>query len=334
MSCFCCDYNIVTGYRTINDGRIDICNDCMNLLNGSFSCSRCSNLITINRENRHIMGYFKDGKIYCSSCAPIYGISGITNFTHKRGNLNGYCYKPNPIFHPTTLRSNSNLFLGVELEMGLARSNQAVGNFCDNHDGKIFYFKTDCSIRSYGCEVVTHPCTIDYHKSEESGWKQLLEDAESAGFRSGSEANTGIHVHMNRNFFTDKDLKKIDLFVNFYRDLWEKIAGRRNNSYCSYSMKRHNEWGHNNNGRYSSVNYCNSHTIELRIFNGNIKYNDVMAILEICHALAIFCKDITFEELYEKSNDVKSKFKNLLYDRSKYQYAKNFCNNNNIFEGV
>ena len=330
MSCFNCGVTRANRYTALNEGNIEICNNCCDMYNNRFSCSRCSNLIPVNPQSHQISGYFKRGKIYCANCACLLSIINVARFEHRNGNLQGYGYKPNPIFHPNVRRPD-NLFLGVELEMGLARSSSNVHNFCDNHAGKIFYFKTDCSIRSYGCEVVTHPCTIDYHRSENSGWKQLLQDAKAAGFKSGSEANTGIHVHLNRDFFSYKDLKKIDLFVNQYRDLWEKIAGRRNCSYCAFRVKRHNDWGVNDGHRYSSVNYCNSNTIELRIFNGNINFENVMAILEICDALGNFAKEVTYEKLYEQQDVVKSEFKELLFNSSKYYYDKNFCITNNIF---
>lgn len=330
MNCVFCgkDFNIHS-YSFLNDGEISVCDDCVRIMQGIIPCSRCSNLIYF-RQGFNINGYFKNNHVYCQHCARDLHIITIPTFSHRDNNLHDYCYKPSPVFYPATSRRN-NLYLGVELEMGGARSSSAVNNFCNNHYGKIFYFKTDCSIRSYGCEVVTHPCTVEFHRSQDSGWSELLNDAISTGLNSGTDVNCGIHVHMNRNYFTEAQLKKIDLFVNYYRDIWEKIAGRSNCHYCSFGMKRHSNWGQSTGSRYASVNFQNSNTIELRIFNGNMNFDDVMSTLEICDALANFPNEVSFEDLYENKDHTKNVFRHMLFDNNKYNFASDFCINKHIF---
>lgn len=329
MSCFFCNSNNARNLLTLNRRRFEICMDCHRFLSGNISCSRCSCLMNYNFENSEAGFNLNDrGEIRCNRCLSENIV--VSPFTVIRDNFRSYGYKPTPIFHPRVSQQD-NLFMGMELEMGLANNNAIVTNFCNNHGGKIFYFKSDCSIRAYGCEVVTHPCTLEYHKSEESGWKQLLQDAISAGFHSGTSANTGIHVHMNKNFFDNKHIKKIDLFINSYRDVWEKIARRSNNGYCAYSVKRHQEWGNFGGSRYSSLNLSNSATIEMRIFCGTLDYNVVMATLEFCHALAFFSKNVTYEDLYENQSRTKENFKNLLYNHQNYHFAETFCRMNRIF---
>lgn len=329
MGCFLCEENNnCQTIKLLNEHSVVVCRDCLNVFDNGIPCSRCHK--TIKVIDSKLRGYVNESSYYCEECYNSRSEAYVVPFTTQYGNYRSYGYKPHPKFHDVNSNryQRNKLYLGVELEMGGGSNNTIVNNFCNHHAGKAFYFKSDCSISGYGCEVVTHPCTIDYHRSFESGWKQLLKDAEEATLHSGLNYNTGIHVHLNKSFFNEKDFKKIDMFINFYRALWEKIANRNNNHYAQYNNKRHTEWGYSNT-RYSSVNFTNSNTVEIRIFCGNMNYKHVMAILEICDALARFIKNITWDELYEETEATKNKFKELLYDR--YMFAREYCEEKHIF---
>ena len=55
-------------------------------------------------------------------------------------------------------------------------------------------------------------------------------------------------------------------------------------------LKRSDEWGMQTTDRHCALNLSNRNTIELRIFQGTLEYEEVMAYLEACHAASMFVK--------------------------------------------
>ena len=145
--------------------------------------------------------------------------------------------------------------------------------------------------------------------SDKSGWKQIFHDFNLVGLRSGRETNTGLHVHINRSFLANEQIKKIDLFVNYYRSLFEKLSRRTSNHYAEYNIKGIRQWGHSTTDRYSSVNFENTHTVEFRTFNGTNDIDEFFASLQLVHAVALFVDKISYEDFYENKQEVTKKFK-------------------------
>ena len=104
---------------------------------------------------------------------------------------------------------------------------------------------------------------------------------------SSDNDKCGVHIHMNRNFFTNSDVFAIDYFINNCRDFWKKIA-RRESHYSAYINKSHDEWGYQTSDRHCALNLSNDHTIELRIFKGTDDIKILNAYLDITNSLAHF----------------------------------------------
>ena len=211
--------------------------------------------------------------------------------------------------------------MGVELEIGGLNSYEKVKNFCDDHGGHIFYFKSDGSIRGEGCEIVSHPATLKYHLSDNSGWRELFNDFNQIGFVSGESTNTGLHIHVNRNILTTSQIKKIDLLVNHWQRLFKCIGRRTHDSYCRYREKLHSHWGQSDD-RYQSVNFSNRNTVEFRFFCGTNKFEELFASLEAVKIIIIMTKDITYDDLYENEDAVKNKMKEVMKSENFTYFSK------------
>lgn len=318
MKCFICSSSEVGfSFKAKNNVELNVCRDCyINLLDEKIQCSNCGKVVNNNANLDAKIG--RNG-IICSECENrgVTVLAGSFIFRRIQDNFKGYGYKPSPEFYKMP-NETDNLYMGIELEIGGLHSNYKVNEFCNNHGGHIFYFKSDASIRGCGCEIVTHPATLAYHESDKSGWRELFCDFNQEGFVSGRATNTGLHIHINRNVLTNSQIKKIDLVVNQWHDLFSCIGRRSSNTYCQYNAKLHSELGHSND-RYQSVNFLNRNTVEFRFFCGTNRVEQLFASLECVKIIVIMSKNITYDTLYEDENGVKNKMKEIMK-------AENFVN--------
>lgn len=293
-------------YDTIYNDTISglICRDCFSELKCCF-CEQCGNVI--------------NGGTQC--CEPM---------SYKKDEVLPYNYRPEPIFFKLS-KKNKDLFLGIELEVGGTDSPDKVKDFITKDYGKLFYFKYDGSIPAYGCEIVTHPATLEFHKSKSSMWKMLLKEAVKSGMRGFEYKDCGIHVHVSRSYFNSDDLAKIDLFVNNYERFFRKMA-RRHTTYANFDKNKQKVLlGKFNGRRFSSVNFANDKTIEFRIFRSTMKYSSLMATIELTHSVCNFVKENGFDSFIEEKNETILNFiKYSCY--CKYKYLMDFFVENKIIE--
>ena len=122
----------------------------------------------------------------------------------------------------------------------------------------------------------------------------------------------GLHVHVNRTAFgstreaQDECISRVLYFVEHH---WLELLkfSRR----TEYQMNRWAaRYGYKNspkeiledakkgcNGRYACVNITNYHTIEFRMFRGTLKYNTLIATLELVDKICELATDLTDTEL-------------------------------------
>jgi hypothetical protein len=160
------------------------------------------------------------------------------------------------------------------------------------HSDKIL-LKEDGSLDN-GFEMVTGKLGLEYHQKL---WPSILATARSAGARSWKHSTTGLHVHLSRNWFSPLTLGKFLVFINSpkTRPYVLKLAARETPSFAALKAKKLTERPFNSN-RYEAVNLSNSETIEVRIFKGTLNETHVLADIEFCHALALFCADCSVAE--------------------------------------
>ena len=254
------------------------------------TCECCGRII-----HRDYANYDDDDYAYCDRCYD----------ERCQSSIHEYNYKPEPIFY-----GDSKRYFGVELEIdeGGKDSDHAdtllyIGNRLAEH----IYIKSDGSLND-GMEIVTHPMTLRYHKTK-MPWEELMESAIHLYYRSHKTSTCGLHVHVNRTAFgntreaQDECISRVLYFVEHHWNELLKFSRR-----TEYQMSRWAaRYGYKNNpkeimedakkganGRYACVNITNWNTIEFRMFRGTLKYNTLIATLElvdtICE-LALNCTD-------------------------------------------
>ena len=212
---------------------------------------------------------------------------------NSQKSIRDYYYKPEPLF-----RGDGHRYFGVELEIdeGGERNDRAAAimEIANENGVENIYCKHDGSLED-GIELVTHPCTLDYHRAE-MPWSAVLEKAKSFGYLSHQASTCGLHVHINRNTYGHTEAEQEDCIARIlylFERFWEEllIFSRRTPSQLERWAAR---YGYDEqpqdilkkakgtrNSRYAAVNLTNAHTIEFRMFRGTLKLNTLIATLEL-----------------------------------------------------
>ena len=287
-------------YRDDNAGdeNMPLCQHCYE--DHYYSCDCCGRTI-LQSDAYYDSDDDNDEYPLCYSCY---------NSRHKA--ICDYYYKPEPLF-----RGDGPRYFGVELEidgagedgesaceiMEIANSNGLENLYC-KHDGSL----------DDGFEMVTHPMTLDYHMRE-MPWKNILHSAVQMGYTSHQAGTCGLHVHVNRNAFGETERERdavIARILFFFEKNWEELLkfSRRTQSQLNHwaacygykdqpkELLDHAKKG--NAGRYTSVNLTNADTIEFRIFRGTLKYNTLIATLQLLDRIcdvALFLSDDQIKEM-------------------------------------
>lgn len=219
--------------------------------------------------------------------------------------VQGYSSHKYPVARPSeALVPSSFLYLGVELETEVQqdRGKRALNLASEaiyNQFKDYILQKEDGSL-SHGIELVTGKLSLKEHQKL---WPQVCDVCVDNHLRSWKHRTTGLHVHMNRAFFTPLTIGKLLCFVNSdNRETSKnivKLAGRnsdygeRAKKYLKNTVQAIN---HSRN-RYEAVNLTNDHTIEIRIFKGTLKATRVLACIEFCHAAAYYVTQCSIKDM-------------------------------------
>lgn len=310
------NWNYVFENDTMNDSEVVVCSECCESV---IRCARCRKLF-VNKNNSR-----RTEREYCNKCKLERDIC-----EHYDGSkVHDYGLKPTPIFRGG-IPSENVLTMGIELEMAEAEDEAKVNTFAESIDnyetyGKSFFYgKDDCSLNDYGIEVVSHPATLEFHKSTDM-WRKMLDEAKDAGLKSNDTDCCGIHIHVNKNYFNAEQINKLDAIVNRLSRTFRRFARRNCREYARYSPdKRLEQLGHNDNGRYSSLN-ISIKTIEFRIFKGNMKYESIMALFELVQGTCDFVKqdNIDIQFFFQDRNIINRTFKEYLESRN-FEYLPRY----------
>ena len=181
-TCECCGERIWDEV-VYGDNDITLCSHCYH-----HNYTRCSCCDALLHEDD---AYYLDGETYCRDC--------YEDEREENNLIHEYGYKPNPIFY-----GEGNRYFGIELEIdGAGRDDDYAEELLDiaNAHADLLYIKTDGSLDD-GMELVSHPCTMDYHINE-FPWEDIMHRAIHQGYRSHQTNTCGLHLHVNRNAFSD-----------------------------------------------------------------------------------------------------------------------------------
>ena len=261
---------------------IPLCDDCYDAYYTHCDC--CGRLLHQDEV------YYDEEDTLCWTC--------YETRQRERESIHAYYYKPTPIFYGDGPR-----FFGVELEMdeGGEDTDSAAEILAQaNFAGPIHaYAKHDGSLND-GFEIVTHPMTLPYHLSE-MPWKDVLRKAVSLGYRSHQSGTCGLHIHVSRNAFGSEAAvqeEAIARVLYFVEKHWEELlkfsrrtprqldrwAARYGYREQPQEILDHAKKGYHS-GRYTCVNLENPATIEFRMFRGTLKYNTLIATLQLVNRI-------------------------------------------------
>ena len=277
------------------DEYTNLCESCYD--NFYIRCENCDALVHVDDS------YHYNNSDYCSEC--------YHDAVNENSPIKEYGYKPEPVFYGDNLR-----YFGVELEIdGAGKDSDNAREILDigNDDGEHIYIKSDGSLDD-GMEIVSHPMSLDYHKNY--CWSEIMKKAVSQGYRSHQTSTCGLHIHVNRNSFgdsRDEQDEVISRILYFIENHWNEMLKFSRRS--EYSMNR---WAarygfektgreildkakKGSYGRYTAVNLCNYSTIEFRMFRGTLKYNTLIAALELVNAICDIAVGMSDEGLQKLS---------------------------------
>jgi hypothetical protein len=265
--------------------------------------------------------YHLDGYDYCSEC--------YHDEVDKNRSIHDYGYKPEPIFY-----GDSKRYFGIELEIdGAGKDSDNADDLLKiaNKENEHIYIKGDGSLDD-GIEIVTHPMSLAYHK--QFCWDKIMHKAISMGYRSHQTSTCGLHIHVNRNCFgenrdsQDEVISRILYFVEHHWNEMLKFSRRSEYSINRWAARYGYEKSgrdilekakKGNLGRYAAVNLMNYSTIEFRLFRGTLKYNTLIAALELVNAICDLAINLTDEGI---ANMSWSEFVGTLTEPELTQYLK------------
>jgi len=173
------------------------------------------------------------------------------------------------------------------------------------------YCKHDGSLDD-GFEVVTHPMSLEYHMRE-MPWQRVLDEAISMGYLSHRANTCGLHIHVSREAFGNTEVeqdKVIARILFFMEKHWGELLkfSRRTQRQLERWAARYGYKEHlpdllddakkgRGNGRYSCLNLQNQDTIEFRVFRGTLKYNTLIATLQLVNRVCDVALFMTDDEL-------------------------------------
>lgn len=299
-----CDKCNIRIWNDDNAGDFDtrLCQDCYD--KHYVSCGDCGAIIA--KDN----AYFIEGhgeEPYCYYC--------YSN-PREESAIRNYSYKPTPIFYGL---DGSNRFFGVELEIDDGgRDNDNAHHLLQvaNKITETIYIKSDGSLHN-GFEIVTHPMTLDYHMNDME-WKKLTQKALRIGYKSHNTGTCGLHVHVNRTTFGN-DVTQQELYISrilfIIERFWQEFLrfSRRTKQQIQswanrYGFKQepveilNTAKSSNYSNRHTCLNLNNQYTIEFRIFKGTLKYNTIIATLQMVNHICEIALSMSTEDMTELLN--------------------------------
>ncbi len=267
-------------------GRENYCKDCFS--ENYFCCDRCNEIYHLDNS------YNNDNGIFCEECFE--EEEEINNEIHRND------YKPPWTFFPQDLSyKRGERFFGLEIEFSNEK-NFDLSGILDNNS-EFCFFKKDSSISgNYTAELVTHPATLNYLQKD-SPLVNILENLNNQNCTSFKNSTCGFHIHTSNHFSTIQKIKlSLLLYSNFSK--FECFCQRHGNNYAKAKYpKLSREMGHSEE-RYEALNFTNRNTVEFRLPKGTLKFQTIIAIVEMFDAMIEFskktnlnCKQIATEGL-------------------------------------
>lgn len=284
-----------------------ICLHCFNDCNYR-RCDRCDEILSENAQ------YFSDSDdyaCYCEGCLPDDNI------------INSYHDGPRPLnWHGGYFsQRRDQLFMGWELEIDRKEESEDREYDAERIVGAAGYdinesivCENDGSLE-YGFELISSTATLDYHLKR-YGMEDLMEKALELGYTSHNAGTCGLHVHVDRKYFTgaleNPENNACIILVN-NADWLRKFSRRSNFRYCKFpqnvepfcpeefkpsvpdvldkiptrdamaELEKMRDKYHNH---YNAFNFAGYSTIEFRFNRGTLNFETFCATMQLVQMYA------------------------------------------------
>lgn len=203
--------------------------------------------------------------------------------------IHSYRYKPK-MFHFHKLdNDNLNLFFGLELELDDGGENDENAQYIQEYLGEDNCYVVHDGSLSDGLEIVTHPCSLEYHKTLD--YDGLFKELSKRGYKDSYR--TGFHVHVNRDYFNNDSstIAKIIYLCQHNWDIIEKMSLRKD--YCHIEELISD--GYFKREKYLFLNLQHPHTIEFRMFKGTMSQSRINEVLKIVKTIVDVCHNNSYD---------------------------------------
>ena len=304
-----------------------ICGDCSEEY---VICEYCDEIVHVDYDACYIdsRDYYVCRSCYdeyfveCEYCGKVYDMDYI-HYDTRRGCwycaecyekikiIKSYDYVPDEWIFRKCDNENSPVYLGIELEVDTVDYYASHREYVAESlleifgDGDSVIFKNDGSLSSDGFEIVSHPCSLNYHKNI-MPWKDAFNEIRENGFRSHDAHTCGLHITVSKP--CENEVAKL---IIFFEKHWSKILkfSRRTQSQYKEWANRYLEDDENISvdkvkdilestcSKYRSINIVKSDVLEFRIFRGTLNTKTFYATLEFVHNLVKYVKYTSLEEI-------------------------------------
>jgi len=248
-----------------------------------------------------------------------------------------YSYKPEPEFQFRTgelekLKTLRNRYVsdyeaqesirtfGVELEVDKGNDHDELTSELVEL-GQPIYMKHDGSLGDEGVEIVTHPCSLEYHMYE-LRWAEISRVCKANGYKSHDAVTCGLHIHVGRaSLGADEDARdeveaKLILLTSRFRQQLTNFSRRGEgelNHWASFAELSISEEmsedelftaavDADKSTRYHAVNIQPRETVEFRLFRGTLKRDTLIASLQLVNNLVEYALTHTLKECAFKAS--------------------------------
>ena len=260
---------------------------------------------------------------WCEDCDAYYAHGCSDHDGDDARVIHDYSYRPDPVFHSTD--KEERLFFGLEIEVEAQRSRSDSAEYASRLEAyELAYLKSDGSLNC-GFEIVTHPMTHDFYKSEA---KELWDTLENLRSRTGIRVKAwdaptaGLHIHISRTGFNGgAHMHRFLRLVYDNQTLYEAIAGRSSSRWAKFddantdyvkevdgdgdrvwaqrrNLKNKLE-NSRNSDRYSAVNTQNHATLEMRIFRSSVNGETVKSFIDLAHSSVEYTRGLSVRDIRE-----------------------------------
>ena len=247
--CHHCEGLADIDYQYSNED-VTVCEDCRDRYYSY--CENCEEMI-------HINSMIGD---YCNECNE--SESCDCDECSRSGIIHHYGYKPQLNFYKAPQEKKDSLYLGIELEIESRRGSckeqaDTLIGLKENKDERLFFLGYDGTIDN-GFEIITHPATVRFHLFF-FPWDFICKKMVDMGARSHNTNTCGLHIHVNKDYFTQSELIKIGLFVHSLEQPLSFLSRRKRFNWGKFKdLTKGKKETHHNRDRYEDVNFQNSRT--------------------------------------------------------------------------